>query len=99
MTMAWALTELLRQPDAAAAATEKLDRIVISTGGGEAGDAGRDSQRRPAPTLVAHAAATPWPAPPPLHWRAPDPQSPVAQVNLPVAGSSEQSVRAHMRPD
>ncbi|KAK1666040.1 hypothetical protein QYE76_054199 [Lolium multiflorum] len=60
MTMAWALTELLRQPDAAAATTEKLDRIVGSTDGGEAGDAGRDSQQRPAPTLVAHAAATPW---------------------------------------
>jgi hypothetical protein len=41
MTMAWALTELLRRPDAAAAATEKLDRIVGPTGGGEAGDAGR----------------------------------------------------------
>ncbi|BAS83223.1 Os03g0244333 [Oryza sativa Japonica Group] len=37
-------------------------------------------------------------APPPLHWMPPEPQSPVAQVNLPVA-SSAQSVRAHMRPD
>ncbi|KAK1627400.1 hypothetical protein QYE76_001715 [Lolium multiflorum] len=62
MTMAWALTALLRRPDAAAAATEKLDRIVGPTGGGEASDAGRDAQRRSAPTLVAHSAATPWPA-------------------------------------
>lgn len=62
--MEWALTELLRRPDAAAAATEELDRAVGLTGGGEdeEGDAGRGAQRRPSPMLVAPAAVSPWAA-------------------------------------
>lgn len=37
-------------------------------------------------------------APEPAHSSFPEPQSAVAQVNLPVE-SSEQDVRAHKRPD
>lgn len=37
-------------------------------------------------------------APEPAHSRCPEPQSAVAQVNLP-AESKEQDVRAHRRPD